>query len=85
MNINLLFRSIATVLLIVWLPIGSFARNHSSTSLISSFYQDRKDKKKEPKKPEVKEVPQSRKQEKPGEVKPADKKERPAQDNKRRN
>jgi len=83
MNINLLFRSIATVLLIIWLPIGSFARNHTSTSLISSFYQDKRDKKQEPKKPEVKEVPQSRKQEKPGEVRPSDKKEKPQ--DKRRN
>jgi len=85
MNINLLFRSIITALLIIWLPIGSFARNYNATSLISSssFYQDKRDKKKDTKKPEVKEVPQSRKQEKPGEVKPSDKKERP-QDNKRR-
>ncbi|WEK17470.1 MAG: hypothetical protein P0Y49_11755 [Candidatus Pedobacter colombiensis] len=87
MNINLLFRSIVTVLLIIWLPIGSFASNRTTISAISdsSFYQDKRDKKQENKKPEVKEVPQSRKQEKPGEVKQPDKKEKPDQDNKRKN
>ncbi|WP_090784170.1 hypothetical protein [Pedobacter sp. ok626] len=85
MNINLLFRSFITALVIIWLPIGTFARNYYNTSRnsSSSFYQDKRDKKKDTKKPEVKEVPQSRKQEKPGEVKPSDKRERP-QDNKRR-
>jgi hypothetical protein len=52
------------------------------------LYQDRRDKKqergKENKKPDVKEVPQSRRQEKPGEVKP-EKRERPSKENKRRN
>ena len=76
-------------MIFIWLPFGSFA-GYTSVSVISTphFYQDRKDKKqdrgKENKKPEVKEVPQSRKQEKPGEVKP-DRKEKPSKDSKKRN
>lgn len=90
MSINRLFRSIAAALLISGLPFGAFAINSipALENSSSDFYQDKKEKKegrgKENKKPEVKEVPQSRRQEKPGEVK-QDKKEKPAQDNRRRN
>lgn len=75
-------------LVITWLPLASPASNKRSTSLSIDkiTWQDRKDKKqergKENKKPEVKEVPQSRKQGKPEEVK-SDKKEKPK--DKRRN
>ncbi len=70
------------------MPFGAFAGSTATLSNLAGFYQDKRGKKqereKESKKPEVKEVPQSRRQEKPGEVKP-DKKERPQQDNRRRN
>jgi hypothetical protein len=88
MSSNSLFRTLTAVILFIWLPIGAFADNNTAISLTSNpdFYQDKRGKKqereKESKKPEVKEVPQSRRQEKPGEVK-SDKRERP-EDNKRR-
>lgn len=85
----------------MWLPIGTFASDNTSIPLFSkenaissneNFYQDKRDKRqergKERKKPDVKEVPQSRRQEKPGEVKPgkreSDKRERPSRDDRRR-
>jgi len=88
MSSNSLFRTLTAVVVFIWLPIGAFAGNNAAISPTSNpdFYQDRKGKKqereRESKKPEVKEVPQSRRQEKPGEVK-SDRKERP-QENKRR-
>lgn len=88
MSSNSLFRTLTAVVLFIWLPIGASAGNKTAISLASNpdFYQDRRDKKqereKESKKPEVKEVPQSRRQEKPGEVK-SDRRERP-QENKKR-
>jgi hypothetical protein len=90
MSINRLFRYITLALLFAGLPFGAFAINAAPVTITSSpeFYQDRRGSKqergKESKKPEVKEVPQSRRQEKPGEVK-QEKKEKPAQDNRRRN
>lgn len=86
MSINRLFRSITAALLIVGLPFGALATNAAPTRINTAidFYQDKRDKKQDRKKPEVKEVPQSRRQEKPGEVK-SEKKEKPAKNNKRRN
>lgn len=90
MSINRLFRYITVALLFSGLHFGAFAVASTPVTIASSpeFYQDRRDKKqergKEQKKPEVKEVPQSRRQEKPGEVK-QEKKEKPERDNKRRN
>ncbi|WP_084291460.1 hypothetical protein [Pedobacter nyackensis] len=89
MSSNSLFRTLTAVMLFIWLPIGAFAGNNTAIFPTSNpdLYQDKREKKqereKESKKPEVKEVPQSRRQEKPGEVK-SDKRERP-QENKRRN
>lgn len=87
MSINLPFRSLVAGLLLIALPIGAFAGSTATLTTVADFFQDKRGKKqereKESKKPEVKEVPQSRRQEKPGEVKP-DKKERPQQDNRRR-
>ncbi|SHG40007.1 hypothetical protein [Pedobacter caeni] len=90
MSTNNFFRSFTAAILLIWLPFGIFARDITPTTLISNadFYQDRRGKKqergKEERKPDVKEVPQSRRQEKPGEVKP-EKRERPSKENKRRN
>lgn len=88
MSINRLFRYITAALLFAGLPFGAFATNAAPLVPSPEFYQDKRNHKqergKEGKKPEVKEVPQSRRQEKPGEVK-QEKKEKPAQDNKRRN
>lgn len=71
------FRIFITAMIITWLPLASSASNNRHISY-KTTWQDKKDKNqergKENKKPEVKEVPQSRKQEKPVEVKP-DKKE----------
>lgn len=96
MSTNKSLRSYTAALLFLGLPIGSFASEKITISLFSkentissneNFYQDRRDKRqergKEKKKPDVKEVPQSRRQEKPGEVKP-EKRERPSRDDKRR-
>ncbi|WP_316811606.1 hypothetical protein [Pedobacter heparinus] len=89
MSTAIFFRTLIVALAITWLPLASPASNKRATSLISNkiTWQDRKDKKqergKENKKQEVKEVPQSRKQGKPEEVKP-DKKEKP-KDKKRDN
>lgn len=88
MSINRLLRSVTTAMIFIWLSFGPLA-SYSRATLISTpgFYQDRKGKKqdrgKENKKPEVKEVPQSRKQGKPEEVKP-DKKEKSSKDTKKR-
>lgn len=82
MSINRILRYVTVTLLFAGLPFVTFASG--------DFYQDKRGgrqergKEKEGKKPDVKEVPQSRRQEKPGEVKP-DKKEKPDRDNKRRN
>ncbi|WP_316814728.1 hypothetical protein [Pedobacter nyackensis] len=90
MSINRLFRSITAALLIVGLPFGAFATNITPIRIKSDvdFFQDKKGKKqdrgRDSKKPEVKEVPQSRRQEKPGEVK-SDKKGKSDKDNRRRN
>ncbi|NQX41175.1 hypothetical protein SAMN05421820_107290 [Pedobacter steynii] len=90
MSNTIFFRSFIAAILFIWLPPGTFARDTTTTSLISNhnLYQDKRDKKqergKENKKPDVKEVPQSRRQEKPGEVKP-EKREAPSKENKRRN
>ncbi|WGQ09546.1 hypothetical protein QG516_23830 [Pedobacter gandavensis] len=96
MSTNKSLRSYTAALLFLGLPIGSFASEKVTLPLFSkentlssneNFYQDRRDKRqergKEKKKPDVKEVPQSRRQEKPGEVKP-EKRERPGRDDKRR-
>jgi hypothetical protein len=87
MNINRLFRSILIVLFIIWLPLVSTAGETSTIHQLDDtvFYQDKKDKKQEQgKKPEVKEVPQSRKQEKPEEVK-SDKKDDRSKERKGKN
>ncbi|AOM79141.1 hypothetical protein BFS30_19380 [Pedobacter steynii] len=90
MSTNIFFRSFTAAILFLWLPSGTFARDTHPTSLISleNPYQDRRGKKqergKEDRKPDVKEVPQSRRQEKPGEVKP-EKRGKPSKENKRRN
>lgn len=88
MSTNRLYQYILT-LFFCWLPFGSFAGSNICTSatISADFHQDRdkkQDRGKENKKPEVKEVPQSRRQEKPGEVK-SGKKEKPVQENKKRN
>lgn len=89
MNTLQILRALTTAICIIWLPLGTFASDKQSLSSVfaETTWQDRRDKRqekgKENKKSEVKEVPQSRKQEKPGEVKP-DKREKP-KDNKRRN
>lgn len=89
MSTNRLYQYILA-LFFCWLPFGSFAGSNTGTSAILSLdlHQDKREKKqdrgKENKKPEVKEVPQSRRQEKPGEVK-SGKKEKPVQENKKRN
>lgn len=75
--------------MIIWLPLASTAGEKMTIQHLedTAFYQDKKDKKQEQgkdKKPEVKEVPQSRKQEKPEEVKPGKKDDR-SKDNKGRN
>ncbi|MCX2453477.1 hypothetical protein OQX61_19555 [Pedobacter sp. PLR] len=94
-------RSYTAALLFAGLPFGTFASDKPAIPLfpkentISSnenFYQDNRGKRqergKERKKPDVKEVPQSRRQEKPGEVKPgkreSEKRERPSRDDRRR-
>ncbi|WP_316820974.1 hypothetical protein [Pedobacter gandavensis] len=94
-------RSYTIALLILWLPIGSFASGTTSMPLFfkentmssnENSYQDKRDKRqergKERKKPDVKEVPQSRRQEKPGEVKPGkrapEKREHPSRGDRRR-
>jgi len=61
----------------IWLPLVSTAGEKVTILHLegTTFFQDKKDKKQEQgkdKKPEVKEVPQSRKQEKPEEVKKDD-------------
>lgn len=89
MNTSRLFRY-TIALFFCWLPFGSIAGSNTGTliTLNADLHQDKKDKKqdrgKENKKPEVKEVPQSRRQEKPGEVK-SDKKGKPSGDSKKRN
>ncbi|MFA4869044.1 MAG: hypothetical protein WC623_12635 [Pedobacter sp.] len=91
MSIIRLFRYITVVLLFAGLPFGAFATT-TTTGIISKadYYQDKRGGRQERgkgdkggKKPEVKEVPQSRRQQKPGEVK-QEKKEKPERDNKRR-
>ncbi|MBB2150425.1 hypothetical protein [Pedobacter gandavensis] len=101
MSTNKFLRSYTAALLFVGLPFGSFASDKPAIPLFSKedimisnehFYQDNRDKRqergKERKKPDVKEVPQSRRQEKPGEVKPgrreSEKRERPSRDDRRR-
>lgn len=90
MSSNIFFRLFYTAILISWLPSGSFASNklHIYSIATKITWQDRKDKRqergKENKKPEVKEVPQSRKQEKPEEVKP-DRKEKPKESKRKNN
>lgn len=101
MSTNKFLRSYTAVLFLIGLPFGSFASYKPTISLFSKedtfisgehFYQDnrgkRQDRGKERKRPDVKEVPQSRRQEKPGEVKPGkrepEKRERPSRDDRRR-
>ncbi|WP_316752385.1 hypothetical protein [Pedobacter gandavensis] len=101
MSTNKSIRSYTAALLFLGLPFGSLASDKTAIPLflkentISSkenFDQDNRGKRqergKERKKPDVKEVPQSRRQEKPGEVKPgkreSEKRERPSRDDRRR-
>lgn len=91
MSTNLFFRSFIAAIFILWLSNGTFAREKTAVTFhFAILDQDGRDKKqerekeKESKKPEVKEVPQSRRQEKPGEVKP-DKKEKNGKEDKKRN
>lgn len=88
MSTAIFFRIGIAVLVITWFPFATLASNRHTNYLNYNkiTWQDKKDKKqergKENKKPAVKEVPQSRKQGKPEEVKP-DRKEKPK--DKRRN
>jgi|GEM_PF-2444292 hypothetical protein len=63
---SIFFRSFIIALSISWLPFNSIADSKASAFDETFFQEKQQDKKK----PEVKEVPQSRKQSKPSEVKP---------------
>jgi hypothetical protein len=90
MSTAIYLRIFILALAITWLPLAASASHKRPITTIATkiTWQDKKDKKQEPrkenKKPEVKEVPQSRKQGKPEEVKPQPK-ERPQPKDKRKN
>jgi hypothetical protein len=75
MTTSIFFRLFAAALLTVWLPFGALANGKvilPVKAAIENFQENKQEKGKETKKP-VKEVPQSKKQDKPREVKPDNK------------